>query len=89
MPCTLALRVNCPSVKFNKMTHYGQSQAETSVAARRGTISLPEAVEDLRQKLGTDPLSAVTHRKSRVRIQALEPHFDTTAFGSEFHGIRQ
>ena len=48
-------------MQFDEVLDDGQSQTEAAVVARRGGIRLAEPLEDVRQKLGSDPCPGVTH----------------------------
>src|ERR1700761_7564005 len=57
--------------------------------ARAATIELSKAFKHVRQKLCWDSLPGIADRDLDVRINACQSHLNSTAFGREFHRVRE
>src|SRR5215475_10177776 len=55
----LARDARRPAVQFDYMAHDGESQSQSTLLAVRPTVRLPEALENVWQKLRLDPLPVV------------------------------
>src|SRR5262245_35353877 len=69
------------------MAHDGESQSQSTLMTVRPTVLLPEALEDVRQKLRLDPLPVVGDGDLDVRIGALKSDLHAPAIRREFDRI--
>src|SRR5215510_12217561 len=57
-----AFRLHLASVHFDPMPNNRKPKTEPAMQSRKGAVGLPEAVEDVRQKLIRDAFAVVSHR---------------------------
>jgi len=88
-PFARALDGHRPAVQFYQAADDGEADAEPAVLARAGAVGLTEVLEDVRQKVGTDPRAVIGDDDLGLLARALERDFDPTAFGRELDGVRQ
>src|SRR5215510_5673179 len=69
------------------MTHDGDSHSQSTLLAVRPTVLLPEAFEDVGQKLRLDPLPVVGDDDLDVRVGALKSYLNAPAIRREFDRI--
>src|SRR5690349_22387633 len=77
------------AMQLNEMSHDCEPESETAVSPRRRSVSLPETIEDVRQKVGLDPDARVVHCDLNMRINALQRDLDRPALARKLHAIRQ
>ena len=65
-------RAGVPPCSSVRCLRDGQAQAEAAVTARGRGVGLAEAVEDLAEKLRSDPLAAVGHGDLDMGIDPLD-----------------
>src|ERR671928_1656779 len=66
-----------------------EPESEPAVLPRRRAVGLSEAVEDVRQKVGRNPLPRVANGDARLREQALDADLDDAARDRELHRVRE
>ncbi len=59
LPFALAVGFDRPAMRFDDVLDDGQPEPEPAECSSRAAVGLAEAVEDVRQQLGTDALSVV------------------------------
>src|SRR5579884_2209132 len=70
-------------MELHQMPYDSQPQTEAPVRARVGTVGLPEALKNIRQKIGTDPLAGVSHRNFGPGLDPSQTHLDPPALRRE------
>jgi hypothetical protein len=84
-----ALGVNVAAMLLDEMAGERQAQAQPAVPPGRATVTLPEPIEDVGQKLGRDTRTGVTNLDENTLVRRLADHRDQTSLGSELDRIRQ
>ena len=69
---------------FRQVTHDREAQAKTTVRARDALILLPESLEDVRQKCGSDADAGIRDDELDARLHDIQRHAHRAAIGSEF-----
>ena len=71
------------------MLHDREAEAETTERSVRRTFRLPEALEHLRKKIGSDSRAVVPYPNHEVTIDDRRAEHDAAARRSELHGVRE
>src|SRR4029453_6001542 len=83
----VALRPYFALVQLHEVTPEGEAKPQAAMPPR--SLVLPEAVEDVREKLGADPLTGIAHREARVRACMFQTQGDTSSVGGELDRVRE
>src|SRR5882724_4189658 len=76
-----AFHFNLAAVRFNQVPYDCQPQPESTLRPRGGTVSLAEAVENVRQELFSNADSGVRNLDPDLRVFTLGFDCDLSAFG--------
>jgi phage shock protein A len=83
------LRADASAVQLDEVLRDRHAQSQPGLASRRRAVSLPEAFEDVGQKLRRDTLSRVAHGDLDARIHARQTNLHAAAPRSELDRVRQ
>src|SRR6185369_3532237 len=84
-----ALSTYVAAVALDDIPNDGKTYTQTTVHAGREAAALPEAFEDVWQKLRIDTHSAIADTNVCPTRRVRQTHFDRTALAREFDRIRQ
>ena len=79
---TSTLGAHRPAVQLDEIAHQRQTETEPTMSSGARGIGLPEALEDVRKKRRTDPVSRILHHQPCERARHAELDVDR-ATGSE------
>ncbi len=86
-PFARARRVNSSGMRLDQVAHDGKSKAKPPVPSEMNFFRLPEAVEDIGQKLTWDAGAGVVYNDTGASSGALQPDFDLPPCGRKLHGV--
>src|SRR5262249_29060751 len=89
--CTLSLagtiNPNGTAMQFHKMVNNCETKTQTAMLSSTPTFCLPEAVKDIRQKVGPNSLPCVAHNNFDVRVDPFESDLHTPALGRKIDRV--
>ena len=74
-------------VQFDKMANDGEAKAETGAHFGMAVVALPEAIEDVRQKIGGDSDAGVHNLDLNMIVVRPERDFNSSFRRCELYGI--
>src|SRR5215831_2557122 len=84
---TSAFRVHHPPMTLYQVPDNGQTKSKTAMRPCRRDVGLPEALEDIRQEVLTDPLAGIGHDNLNARINPSRADLYAAALWSELDRI--
>ena len=76
-------------MEFDELFHDGEAEAEPAVLARGRGVGLAEALEEVREKFGSDAGAVVAHAQDEMLVVALQTDDDLTVWWREFDRVGQ
>jgi hypothetical protein len=76
-------------VQLDELLDQRQSEPDPGVDAGAGAVTLPKALEHVRQEFGGDPAARVAHHDLDVRARLSEVDLDVAALGGELHRVAE
>src|SRR3954453_11118702 len=77
------------SVQVDQVTHDRETQTEAALRARGAAVSLPEAIEHVREKRGIDPDAGIGDGDLYAFVLLIHGDVDSSAARGELHGVRR
>ena len=87
LPLAFAVRLDRATVQLDQMFHDSKAQPQAAMHTGDGCISLPEPLEDVREKIWRDTFAGILDGDVDVRILALQPHMHPPALRCELHCV--
>src|SRR5206468_905936 len=84
-----ALSADRSAMKLHDVPDDCEPDAKSAMRARRGTVALTKAIENVGKEIWTDSLAGIGHLEPQVRIDAIQAHLDFAPPGGDLHGIGQ
>src|SRR5690242_18553384 len=89
MSFAVTLGAHAATVQLNQMTHNRQPESHAAMLPARLLIRLPEAIENVWQKVGCNALAGIADHDLEMRVHSLRTNLDPPAARRELDRIGQ
>src|SRR2546428_915646 len=80
--------MDCAAMRFHQVPHDCETESESPVQPRAGSVRLPESVKDVGKKVGFDSNSRIRHSDLRVTWRLHKLHENAAAWRRKFYRVR-